>query len=93
VKDTSKYRANTFWFYSLNGKSVVDFQKHSRKENVIAFMEKIRDRNSGESILMILDNFRSHHSNSVSDAAKSMDIKLVFLPPYSPDLNLVCPLK
>jgi len=28
-----------------------------------------------------------NHSNSVSDAAKSMDIKLVFLPPYSPDLN------
>ncbi len=38
IRDTSKYRANTFGFYSLNGKSVVDFQDHSRKENVIAFI-------------------------------------------------------
>ena len=57
VKDTSKYRANTFGFYSLNGNSVVDFQNHSRKENVVSFLRKIREQNPGKTIMIILYNF------------------------------------
>lgn len=87
VKDTSKYRANTFGFYSLNGKSVVDFQDHSRKENIIFFLKTIRESNPEKSIMIILDNFRSHHSKAVKESAESLNIKLIFLPPYSPDLN------
>ena len=62
TKDTSKYRANTFGFYSINGNSVVDFQDHSKKENVVAFITSVRKRNPERKIVMILDNFRSHHS-------------------------------
>lgn len=87
VKDTSKYRANTFGFYTLNGNSVVDFQDHSRKENIVSFLEKVREGNPEKPILIILDNFRSHHSSLVIETADSLDIRLVFLPPYSPDLN------
>ena len=87
VKDTSKYRANTFGFYSLNGRSVVDFQDHSKKENVIAFIRKIGDMNPEMEIIMILDNFRSHHSKAVAETAVMLNIRLIFLPPYSPDLN------
>lgn len=87
VKDTSKYRANTFGFYSLNGNNVVDFQDHSRKENVVAFMKEIRDHNADKTILIVLDNFRSHHSKLVIETAGTMNMKLVFLPAYSPDLN------
>jgi transposase len=87
IKDTSKYRANTFGFYSLNGKSVIDFQDHSRKENVVAFINEIRDQNPGKTIRIVLDNFRSHHSKLVAETAELLDIQLIFLPPYSPDLN------
>lgn len=87
VKDTSKYRANTFGFYSINGNSVVDFQDHSRKENIVAFLKKIRDHNPDKRILVILDNFRSHHSGLVAEMAVTMNIDLIFLPAYSPDLN------
>ena len=87
VKDTSKYRANTFGFYSLNGNSVVDFQDRSRKENVVAFLKKIRDHNPDKRILVIPDNFRSHHSGLVAEMAVTMRIDLLFLPAYSPDLN------
>ncbi|MGP6240229.1 hypothetical protein ACNF40_07465 [Cuniculiplasma sp. SKW4] len=36
-----KVQGNTFGFYSLKGKSVVDFQDHSRKENIITFLKTI----------------------------------------------------
>ena len=36
---------------------------------------------------LILDNVRSHHARTVVAHAKRLNIILVFLPPYSPDLN------
>ena len=86
IKDTSKYRANTFGFHSINGKSAVDFQVHSKKENAVRFLKKIWENNPGKKIT-IIDNLRSHHSNIVMETALLMNIRLIFLPPYSPDLN------
>ncbi len=40
IKDTSKYRANTFGFYSINGRSVIDFEEHSKKDDVISFLKE-----------------------------------------------------
>jgi putative transposase len=37
--------------------------------------------------MIILDNFRSHHAKLTTEAAGKLNIDLVFLPPYSPDLN------
>ena len=36
---------------------------------------------------MITDNCRVHHSKKVLVKAESLDIHLVFLPPYSPQYN------
>ena len=66
---------------------MIDFQDHSRKENVVAFINEIRDQNPGKTIRIVLDNFRSHHSKLVAETAELLDIQLIFLPPYSPDLN------
>jgi putative transposase len=38
-------------------------------------------------IVIILDNFRSHRAKDTLDFAQANDIELVYLPPYSPDLN------
>ena len=73
----------TFGFYSLNGRSVVDFQDHSRKENVIAFIRKIGDMNPERGKTMILVNFRSHHSKAVAETAVMLNIRLIFLPLFS----------
>jgi transposase len=40
-------------------------------------------------ILIVLDNFRSHHAKITIETAIKLDIDLVFLPPYSPDLNTI----
>jgi transposase len=52
-------------------------------------LEKIVEENKGKIIVLVLDNSRAHHSNKTVTRAKELDIILVFLPPYSPDLNPV----
>lgn len=86
-KNTTKYKANAFGFYALNGVSVIDFKNHSTKEDVCEFFKEIRLLNPENEIVLILDNFRSHRAEYSVKYAKECGIKLVFLPPYSPDLN------
>ena len=60
----------------------------SKKESIEEFFHKIKEANSSfAAIIVILDNFSSHKSKEVQDSAEERDIKLVYLPPYSPDLN------
>jgi len=60
-KITTRLKANTFGFYAIKGNSVVYFKENSNKENLIEFFEQIRTANPKRKILIILDNFRSHH--------------------------------
>ncbi len=86
-KNTTKYKANAFGFYALNGVPVIDFKDHSKKEDVCEFLREIRFHNPEKEIVLILDNFRSHRAKDSVKCAEECGIKLIFLPPYSPDLN------
>jgi putative transposase len=86
-KNTTKYKANAFGFYALNGVSVIDFKDHSKKEDVCDFFREISFHNPGKEIILVLDNFRSHRARDSVEYAEKCGIKLIFLPPYSPDLN------
>ena len=80
-------RVNTFGFYAINGESVVDFKEDSKKESVCEFLEEIRNRNPEKTIVIVLDNFRSHWARKKRIKAEKLNMVLVYLPPYSPDLN------
>ena len=80
-------RANAFGFYPLNGTPVIGFRAHSKQGSVRSFLKRIRKANRKSRIILILDNFKPHHSRSVVEYAKKLNIFLVFLPPYSPNLN------
>jgi len=80
-------KANAFGFYPINGTPVIGFRAHSKQESVRSFLKRIRKANPYGRIIIILDNFRSHHARTVVAHAKRLNIILVFLPPYSPDLN------
>lgn len=86
-KNTAKIRANTFGFYALNGESQIAFKENSKKQSVCDFLEQIRTANPEKDIVVILDNFRSHWATKTREKALELNISLVFLPPYSPDLN------
>ena len=57
-----KERVNSFGFYALNGKSVYSTKDSSKKEDVVEFLEEIKDENKKKRIVIILDNFSSHRS-------------------------------
>jgi putative transposase len=86
-KKTDNYKANAFGFYSINGRSTIDFMDQSKQEDVCVFLDRIRTANPDRRITVILDNFASHRSLAVRKKAEELNIRLVFLPPYSPDLN------
>jgi transposase len=55
------------------------------------FLEKIADAYAatGRPITLVLDNARYQKCQSVADKAKELGIELLYLPPYSPNLNLI----
>jgi transposase len=55
------------------------------------FLEKIANgyADSGRPITLILDNARYQKCQSVTNKAKALNIGLLYLPPYSPNLNLI----
>ena len=86
-KNTDRLKANAFGFYSLNGSSVIEFMEHSRKEDVCQFLQSVRAANPSGHLIIVLDNFNSHKAKATLALAARLDIEMVFLPSYSPDLN------
>ena len=87
VKDTTKYRANTFGFYAPNGSSIAEIMENSKKESTCKFLEEIRKGNPKAKIIVVLDNFPSHRAHVTMEKARELGICLAFLPSHSPDLN------
>ena len=85
--NSDRIHANTFGFYAMNGESVVLNPECSKSADMCAFLYAVRKANGDRKVVMILDNGPIHHSNAVIFTAEVMDITLVFLPPYSPQLN------
>lgn len=56
-------------------------------QTVLEMLQKIRAKHPKGPIHIVLDNARYQHCDLVKETAKSLDINLVFLPPYSPNLN------
>ena len=88
LKNTTRYKANAIGFYALSGHSVQEFMPDSKKASFSSFISEVRTRNKQyEGMIIILDNFSTHHAALVKEAALNANIELVYLPPYSPDLN------
>lgn len=87
-ENSTKYKSNTIAFYSLNGNDVIMFLEDSKSESIAQFLKEIRNENQdAEYIIVVLDNFSSHKTELCINTAHEQGIYLVFLPPYSPDLN------
>ena len=43
----------------------------------------------GKDDIVIMDNLRSHHVKEVKETLEKAGIHFLYLPPYSPDLNLI----
>jgi transposase len=57
----------------------------------LSFLEKVLARYPDEKIVMVLDNARIHHAKLIQPFLKQHEkrLQLMYLPPYSPQLNLI----
>jgi putative transposase len=79
---------SVFGFMALDGKDVVMVSDRSKAPDMLAFLELIRSENpDAQTIFIILDNARIHTAFAVKRRAGELNIWLIYLPPYSPDLN------
>ena len=58
-------------------------------EEVCALLRKIAVAHIDQVITVILDNARYQRCAKVQDCARALGIELLFLPPYSPNFNLI----
>ena len=58
-------------------------------ETIVDFLKQLREIYSGLPIKIVLDNARYQHCRIVMDTAKALEITLLFLPSYSPNLNII----
>ena len=58
-------------------------------ESVCEGLEKLRDRYPDQFLYIILDNAAYQHCKKVKQKAEELNINLIYLPPYSPNLKLI----
>jgi len=58
-------------------------------ETIIDFLKQLKTHYADKPIKIVLDNARYQHCKIVEKAAKDLGITLLFLPSYSPNLNII----
>jgi transposase len=56
---------------------------------IISFLCLLKKTYADKPIKIVLDNAKYQHCKAVMDLADSLGIELLFLPPYSPNLNII----
>jgi transposase len=64
-------------------------RSYINSSTVIELLERIRALHIGKSISIVLDNAKYQRCKLVTGKAAELDIELLFLPTYSPNLNLI----
>jgi transposase len=77
------YRYDDHTLESIEGTESCD------AELVCRLLRKLRAANPRKRLLVVLDNARYQRARSVQALARQLHIQLLFLPPYSPNLNLI----
>jgi len=86
-KNTAHLKANSIGCFMLNGIDTIAFPPHTKSEDFCKFLLDVRSHNPVNRICLVLDNFATHKAKKVREYAKELNIVLIYLPPYSPDLN------
>lgn len=67
----------------------VENEGYINASSVGELLLKIKQRQNCKKVTLVLDNARYQTCKAVKEAAKKLKIELLFLPPYSPNLNLI----
>ena len=67
----------------------VENEDYINAESVGELLLKIHQHRNCDKVTIVLDNARYQTCKAVADVAKELNINLLFLPPYSPNLNII----
>jgi transposase len=89
--NTGRQRLNINGAFNIDElRTVVDYGDSINAQSTISLLKKIESKHpEAEVIYTICDNARYYRSKMVSEYLEKSKIKIVFLPPYSPNLNLI----
>ena len=89
--NSGRNRLNVLGAYSPDDHTLLSLEgtESCDAELVCQLLRKLRTANPGKRLLVVLDNARYQRARSVQALAKQLRIHLLFLPAYSPNLNLI----
>jgi transposase len=89
--NSGRNRLNILGAYSPDERDLISLEGREScdAERVAQLLQKIRAANPGKRLLIVLDNAPYNHAAPVRDAARKLRIQLLYLPAYSPNLNLI----
>jgi len=89
--NSGRNRLNILGAYSPDDHDLISLEGRVScdAERVAQLLRKLRAANPGRRLLIVLDNAPYNHANPVTRVAKALRIQLLYLPPYSQNLNLI----
>jgi transposase len=89
-----RYRVNVIGFLDISDKQVIYGQndKYVSAQEITEQLSLLRERHYTDRqrvLNIVMDNARYQHCEAVKQVAEELNINLVFLPAYSPNLNLI----
>jgi transposase len=88
--NTGRERVNINGAYNpITNEIIADDFKTINGDSTISLLESIRKANGNNKVYVFMDRARYNYSLKVREYAKENNIKIEFLPTYSPNLNLI----
>ena len=81
-------RINCFGSLNLeNGELTPTMHEKGNYQSTIEHLKQVREKYPNKKLLFLLDNATWHKKQEVQEFCEDNNMRLIFLPPYSPELN------
>ena len=88
---SGRRRYNVLGAFSVNGTDLVTItnEAYINSDTIVALLIKLKQEYPDIPLTLIMDNARYQRCSKVTEQAKMLGTDILFLPPYSPNLNLI----
>lgn len=88
---SGRKRYNVLGAFSVKGTDLVTITNDAyiNSDTIVDLLIKLKQTYTDMPLTLVMDNARYQRCNKVTEQAEALGIDLLFLPPYSPNLNLI----